>query len=51
MYLSAFALDSNDKVVEAKASAMEFADALAQLFANIDQATALDDDQDAPEDT
>lgn len=40
MYLSAFALDANDKVVEAKASAMAFADALTQLLANLDQATA-----------
>jgi len=44
MYLSAFALNARNKVVEAKASAMEFADALAQLLANLDQATAPDAD-------
>ena len=38
-YVSAMALDSRDRVVEVKATAMELGDALIQLFANLDQAT------------
>ena len=49
LYLSAFAQDARGRVVEAKSSAMEFADALTQLFSNLDQAT--DTDQDDPENT
>lgn len=44
MYLSALALDPRDRVVEAKATAMELRDALIQLFANLDQATTPDTD-------
>jgi len=40
VYMSAFALDARNHVVEAKASAMTFRAALTQLFANLDQATA-----------
>lgn len=42
VYMSAFALDANDKVVEAKASAMALGDALSQLLSNLDQATTED---------
>ena len=40
VYVSAFARDARDHVVEAKASAMTFRAALTQLLANLDQATA-----------
>jgi hypothetical protein len=43
-YVSALALDPRDRVVEAKATAMELGDALLQLFANLDQATTPDTD-------
>lgn len=42
-YASAFALDANGNVVEAKASAMELRDALTLLLTNLDQATAPED--------
>ena len=42
-YASAFALDANENVVEAKASAMELRDALTLLLTNLDQATAPED--------
>ncbi len=43
-YVSALAMDPRDRVVEAKATAMELGDALVQLFANLDQATTPDID-------
>jgi hypothetical protein len=43
-YVSAMALDTRDRVVEVKATAMELNDALVQLFANLDQATTPDTD-------
>ncbi len=43
-YVSALAMDPRDRVVEAKATAMELGDALVQLFANLDQATTPDTD-------
>jgi hypothetical protein len=43
-YVSALALDPRDRVVEVKATAMEFGDTLLQLFANLDQATTPDTD-------
>ncbi len=45
VYVSAFALDARDRVVEGKASAMTFHDALTQLLANLDQATTAPEDQ------
>jgi len=47
-YVSAFALDANEKVVEAKASAMTFAGALTQLLANLDQATDTSEEPQEP---
>ena len=43
MYVSALAYDERENVVEARATAMTLADALMQLFANLDQATQPED--------
>jgi hypothetical protein len=43
VYASAQAFDSNDHIVEAKASALTLPDALEQLLSNLDQATAPED--------
>jgi hypothetical protein len=40
VYLSAFAFGPDGNVVEVKASAFKFADALVQLFNNLDLATS-----------
>lgn len=42
-YASAMAFGADDNIVEAKASAMAAEDALVQLLANLDQATASED--------